>query len=372
MEKENGVAARRRRRNDEKIEIEFESMDLYDKELRSGSIEHSETRIAMGSSDILEIDMRREEYSGRPRYITDGVDGVVDSGATAMLITPHTADILQANGFGRIQKYAAGSRPTVKYAGGDDGNHEANITGYIPGNGDLIDKLEIVEDLHVNLIGIRYFIDRGLEVSFSSKGVFVVFGRYDGSLMKQYIGYYDEEHGLFIADIKAMMSNSQAGEGILIQREESNDQSRKAYRTIGTKNMRITEKDRREIRLWHIVMQHKPLLTLAVGIENGWWKGLNPNITAAKCRALASEEPCWLCMMLRATRSISKGSGVREKLVVGSHFAVDVLGKFAIASMGCHDAATIRDLASGFGMAFGLIVVMTLSGLTISLQSRLS
>ena len=348
--KENGVAARRK--DMEEMEIAFEPMDSYEMDLRTDRVEKNDTRLALGSSVMLESDLRKEEYFGRPHY-KNGEDGVVDSGATAMLITPETADKLQANGFGLIRKYAVGNRPTVKYAGGD-GDFEANITGYIMGNGHLVEKLEIVEDLDVNLIGIRYFIDRGLEVSFSFKGVYVAYSGMDGSVMKQYIGYYDEISGLFMADIKALMSRSQVGEGILIQREAGNDQSRKAFRTIGAKNMRVTERDRKKIRLWHLLMEHRPLLTLARGLENGWWNGVDPDITAAKCRALSAEELCWLCMMRRAMRTISKGSGVRQQLVVGAEFAVDVLGKFAVASMGCHDAVTIRDLATGFGMAFGL------------------
>jgi hypothetical protein len=42
----------------------------------------------------------------------------------------------------------------VKYAGGE-GSEAANIIGFIDGNNDMVDKLEVVQDLENDLIGIR-------------------------------------------------------------------------------------------------------------------------------------------------------------------------------------------------------------------------
>ena len=311
------------------------------------------TRVAFGSREILENDINKMEYIGRPIYAADQ-QGCVDSGATAMLITPETGDMLQNLGFGDIISYPLNEGPKVEFAGGDDSI--AQIVGYIPGDGELVGKLEIVDNLHANLIGIRYFVDRGYEVVFGVSGVFVIRRDGDGNIVsKRYIGFYDSERGLFIADIKAMLSKNRTGDGILIQRDEKLDAPRKALRTVGVKKIRVTQKVRRKIRLFHLVMKHLPLRTIALGIENGWWHGLDPEITAAACRALAEEEWCYLCAMIRAKRSVSKGSGVKQNLKPGQRFATDVIGKFHIRSLGCDTAVTIRDLATGFTAAYGLM-----------------
>ena len=312
------------------------------------------TRVALGSREILENDKNKMEYIGRPIYADDQQEGCVDSGATAMLITPETGDMLQNLGFGDIISYPMNERPKVEFAGGDDSI--AQIVGYIPGDGELVGKLEIVDNLHANLIGIRYFVDRGFEVVFGVFGVFVIRRDGDGNIVsKRYIGFYDSESGLFMADIKAMLSKNRTGDGILIQRDEKLDAPRKALRTVGAKKIRVTQRVRKKIRLFHLVMKHLPFRTIALGIENGWWHGLDPEITAAACRALAEEEWCYLCAMMRAKRSVSKGSGVKQNLKPGQRFATDVVGKFHIRSLGCDTAVTIRDLATGFTAAYGLM-----------------
>ena len=261
-----GVAARRDDSDWKKERMVDFDISLID-DLSSGL---DSVRLALGSEKQLVSDTNLVDIKRRARY----AEGSVDSGATAMLITQDTADQLEAEGIGTIIPYEKNECPTVEFAGGDDST--AKITGYIMGDGDLVSKLEIVDNMHTNLIGIRYYIDRGMQVIFSEEGVFVSkFGISGALISRRQIGIYDETTGLFMADLRAMLrSNRASGSGIMIQSSAAEGSVRKAWRTVGVKMVRLTAQDKRVCRLFHEMMNHAPMRSLAIGVENGWWPGL--------------------------------------------------------------------------------------------------
>ena len=161
------------------------------------------SRVALGSETKLDSDRDGLEYKGRVVY----GEGCIDSGATAMMIDLRTAEQLEVEGFGEIVFYDESSLPKVEYAGGDVSC--ANIIGYIMGDGKLVSKLEIVDDLNTNLIGIRYYIDRDMKVEFSKSGVYVSKFSSSGEIInKRLLGYFDEDTGLFMGDLRAMLGSS--------------------------------------------------------------------------------------------------------------------------------------------------------------------
>jgi hypothetical protein len=99
------------------------------------------------------------------------------------------------------------------------------------------------------------------------------------------------------------------------------------------------------------MMNHAPMRSLAIGVENGWRKRLDPRITARALRRLAELEDCYQCALKSAMRTVSKGSGIGAIPIIGAHFTMDYFGKYAVASMGCFGGCSIRDLATGFLMA---------------------
>ena len=342
-----GVAARKgEKRQNENRMVKFDLKSNHD--LCNNGLDG--TRLAFGSELQMSSEINLVEYKRRATYS----EGSVDSGATAMLITPDTADRLEAEGIGVIIPYEKDKFPTVEFAGGD--NSLANITGYISGDGDLICRLEIVDNLHTNLIGIRFYIDRGMKVDFSDKGVFVSKIGIGGVITsRRQIGVYDVNTGLFMADLRAMLSSKSAsGSSIMIQSSAAEGSARKAYRTVGVKMERLTAQEKRVCRQFHEMMNHAPNRSLAYGVENGWWKNLDPRITARALRRMAELEDCFLCALKSVTRTVSKGSGIGAKPIIGANFTLDYFGKYAVASMGCFGGCSIRDLACGFIMVFGL------------------
>jgi hypothetical protein len=287
-------------------------------------IDNSRHRIAL----VTNRNRDRQKGGDRNTYI--------DTGCNSILIAEGTAESLQEECEVEIEWYGTSKQRGVNYGGEEKGR----IIGRLLGS-ELVSKIEIVEGLSDNLIGIKQWIDAGATVEFSKAEGVVVKGA-EGMIEEHNIGVYDAECGMFIMDLVRW-----------ITKEITANRTTSANKAVGIKGHRVTAREKRLCMNFHWAMQCLPFRTLAQAIECGSWAGVHQEITPRALRQMDDRNPCYKCAATRLKSKTSKGSGVMTRYKPGEHFAADYEGKFRKTSQGATGAVTIRDLATGFRKSYG-------------------
>ena len=298
-----------------------------EKRVAARAVEYERHRIALLSTS--NESRGRQAGGSRSTY--------VDTGCNSLLVAEGTAERLQDECDVEIEWYGEKDQRqrVVNYGGSEKGK----IIGRLMGS-DLVSKIEIVEGLSDDLIGIRQWIDVGATVAFSRKEGVVIRG-IEGQTVDSNIGQYDAKCGMFIMDLVTWI------------RKEMEGNKTNAHKAVGIKGHRVTARERRLCMNFHWAMACMPFRTLAYGVECGCWTGVHHEITASALRQMEDRNPCYKCAAARLKTKTSKGSGVMVKYEPGQRFAADYMGKFRKTSLGATGGVAIRDLATGFRKTYG-------------------
>ena len=265
----------------------------------------------------------------------------VDTGCNGILIAQRTAEELQDECSDiNIEWYEVQRQRVVNYGGSDKGL----IIGRLEGN-DQLNRIEIVEDLSDNLVGIRQWIDKGATVQFSEReGVVIRDTDEQGHKTEQAVGTYDAECGMFTMDLLKWIK----------QQINTKDTDISAHKAVGINRHRITAREKRLCMQFHKAMNHLPFSTMAICVECHCWKGVHHEITASALRQMDDSDSCLQCAAARATTKVSKGSGTTVAYQPGEAFAADYIGKYKETSRGATGAIKIIDMATGFRKTYGV------------------
>lgn len=233
---------------------------------------------------------------------------------------------------------------------------KSDIKGY--GHfGSIIRKTAIIEDATETLIHVGTFVDKGMEVTFDEKRVYIR-NKDNGETVCQ--GERDEESGLYYIDMDTLMRKEDRANGPTTKQEETKTKrGREIQKTEKKKQKgeRVTRTQQRWIILLHQRMNHISSTTMSEALRAGVWEGIPAGITATVIEKVMNKLHCIACELAkRKTLPQQVGSGVRE-VRVGHTLSIDYVGPIYPPTMyGATGFYLFKEMASSHKM-IGLVKV---------------
>lgn len=286
-----------------------------------------------GEHEIVYIVDDRERDGG-------GIKVIVDSGAGVNVVSSETVKKMQEEGE-MIMYTEDGEREYIEF--GNVGSKEA-IIGVIRGKG-MVEKMAVVENVSANLVGVRQFTEKGMEVTFIGGNVYV---RYKGAMVIE--GRYSNESRMYEMDLRELMELKDPREE---KEKKSSVEEERRWVLFKAARVRFTARAIRAARKLHQDLKHMPYWLIAKMIEDGVWKDIDPEITPALLRMMEQKGGCLTCAETRWNQIVEVGSGINE-CRVGTTFTWDYVGKIRQTSRRCNGFNVIRDVGSGLFKIYGV------------------
>jgi len=195
------------------------------------------------------------------------VRAMVDSGANVNVTSKEVA-----NKYG-IEVKQTRVQDSVQF--GKKGS-KSEIKGY--GRfGDMIRQAAIVDDISETIIHVGTFTDRGREVTFDDKNVYIR-DKESGEIICQ--GERERESGLYYIDMDILMKKEVKVNGPTTKQTEIGEKRNREQKKK-QKGERITREQQRWVILLHQRMNHISSTTMSEAVRAGTWEGIPPGITAA-------------------------------------------------------------------------------------------